>query len=127
LDRLTPKNVLVAWKSTTEAQRALADAVPFMKRAGTVVVAAVHEGDRRPDSIDDAVTFLTHHGIAAKAEVIPAKGAAVEDVILDFAQRTKADLIVAGAYGHSRVREWIFGGVTRALIQKATVPFLLSH
>jgi nucleotide-binding universal stress UspA family protein len=52
---------------------------------------------------------------------------AVEDMIRDFARRARADLIVSGAYGHSGMREWIFGGVTRALIQKATVPFLLSH
>lgn len=126
-NRAKTENVLVAWKDTAEAQRAIADALPFMKQAKSVVVAQVHEGSRRPPQIDDAIGFLLRHGIAAKAQVIQSNGAPVEDQVLDFAKRSQVDLIVAGAYGHSRVREWVFGGVTRGLLTRSPVPCLLSH
>ena len=126
-DRIAARNVLVAWKDGPEAQRAVADAVPFMKRAASVVVAAVHEGSDRPPGLDDAIAFLLRHGIAAKANVIAPKGLTIDEVILDLARRSQTDLIVAGAYGHSRLREWAFGGVTRALLTESPVPCLLSH
>lgn len=125
--RLTPKTVIVAWKDTAEAQRAIADALPFMKDAESTVLVSVAEGGERPPGLPDAVAFLLRHGIAAKSELIDPKGAAVGDVILSFAARSQADLIVAGAYGHSRFREWVFGGVTRALLMRAPVPVLFSH
>ncbi len=122
------KTVVVAWKDTPEAQRAIADALPFMKGAESVVLATINEGGKdEPPTVADAVAFLLRHGIAAKAEKIDPKGAAIGDVLLDFARRGQADLIVAGAYGHSRVREWVFGGVTRAFLMRATVPVLFSH
>ncbi|MEJ0011240.1 MAG: universal stress protein [Bauldia sp.] len=121
------KTVVVAWKNTTEAQRAIADALPFMKDAESVVLAAISEGGERPPNLPDAVAFLLRHGIAAKSELIDPKGAAIGDVLLDFARRAQADLVVAGAYGHSRFREWVFGGVTRALLMRSTVPVLFSH
>ena len=126
-DRIAARSILVAWKDTAEAQRAIADAVPFMKRAATVAVVAVQEGSDRPPELDDAIAFLLRHGIAAKADVIQPKGLTVEEAIIDRARRSQADLIVAGAYGHSRFREWAFGGVTRALLTAAPVPCLFSH
>jgi nucleotide-binding universal stress UspA family protein len=121
------KNILIAWKDTPEAQRAIADALPFMKGAESVVVLAVNEENDSPPALADAVAFLLRHGIAAKSEIVPGKGTSAGDVILDFAKRSQADIIVAGAYGHSRVREWVFGGVTRTLLMRATVPVLFSH
>jgi nucleotide-binding universal stress UspA family protein len=126
-DRIVARSILVAWKDTAEAQRAVADAVPFMKRAAAVTVVAVQEGSDRPPELDDAIAFLLRHGIAAKADVIQPKGLTVEEAIIDRARRSQADLIVAGAYGHSRFREWAFGGVTRALLTAAPVPCLFSH
>ncbi len=122
-----PTNVLVAWKDSGEAQRAIADAIPFMKRASSVTVAAVRE--RKDDvvsGLDEALGFLLRHGIAAQSKTIDSKGSAGQD-ILDFAATAKADLIVAGAYGHSRWREWVFGGVTRELLLRSPVPCLFSH
>jgi len=126
-DSIAARSILVAWKDTAEAQRAIADALPFMKRAATVTVVAVQEGDDQPPQFDDAIAFLLRHGIAAKADVIEPKGLSVEEAIIDRARRSQADLIVAGAYGHSRFREWAFGGVTRALLTAAPVPCLFSH
>ena len=121
-------NILVAWKNSGEAQRAIADAIPFMKRASRVTIVSVQsdkaEGDGRAA---DALGFLVRHGIAAKSEVIDAKGGNPGTVILDHARSTKADIIVSGAYGHSRWREWAFGGVTRELLLNAQVPCLFSH
>lgn len=126
-NRIKAENVMVAWKDTPEAQRAIADAVPFMKRAKSVVVAQVHEGSTRPPQLDEATAFLLRHGIAAKTLIIQPNGMPVEDQVLDFATRGQIDLIVAGAYGHSRLREWVFGGVTRGLLTHSPVPCLFSH
>jgi nucleotide-binding universal stress UspA family protein len=87
----------------------------------------VHEGSTPPPQLDDATAFLLRHGIAAKTLVIQPNGTPVEDLVLDFATRGQIDLIVAGAYGHSRLREWVFGGVTRGLLTHSPVPCLFSH
>ena len=119
--------IVVAWKNTPESQRALSDAVPFMKAAAKVVVFSVQEGDEADPSLADAAGFLSRHGIAATTEIRRRGRATVEDEVLDFATRQQAGLIVAGAYGHTRVREWVFGGVTRGLLSRSTVPCLFSH
>lgn len=124
VDRIAVGNVVVAWKNTPEAQRALADGVPFMKDANVVIV-QVKEGEESP-SAADAQAFLARHGIAATVETLTGREPAHEQITA-FAKRTQADLIVAGAYGHTRLREWIFGGVTRGLIADPPAPCLLSH
>jgi nucleotide-binding universal stress UspA family protein len=121
------KSVVVAWKDTPEAQRAVADALPFLKGASSVVVLAIDENDESKPGHAEAVAFLLRHGIAAKSESIPSKGADIGEVLLSYAKQKSAGLIVAGAYGHSRVREWVLGGVTRALLNNETVPVLFSH
>jgi nucleotide-binding universal stress UspA family protein len=121
------KTVVIAWKDTPEAQRALADALPFLKGAENVLVVAIDEEAESKPGHAEAVAFLLRHGVAAKSESIPSKGAAVGEVLLAHARNKGAGLIVAGAYGHSRVREWVFGGMTRALLTHAPVPVLFSH
>lgn len=125
---LAAETAVVAWKDTPEAQRALSDALPFLKRAGSVTVMGIaHADDRTEGSLAAPLGFLTRHGIAAKSDVIKHGNAPVEDEILDYVKRAKAGLVVAGAYGHSRLREWVFGGVTRGLLTRSPVPTLLSH
>jgi nucleotide-binding universal stress UspA family protein len=119
--------IVVAWKNSPESQRALSDAVPFMKGAASVVLASIQEKDQSDPSLADAEGFLVRHGIAAKTEVRVRGKAAVEDEIIDIAKRHKADLLVAGAYGHTRLREWVFGGVTRSLLDRSPIPCLFSH
>lgn len=104
------KNVLVAWKDTREARRAVVDALPFLTSAAEVIVAAVEE---------DA-------GAGARSEVVRRAGMEAGDVLATLAADFGADLLVAGAYGHSRLREWAFGGVTRTLLQKSQLNRLLS-
>ena len=126
-DRFKQQNVVVAWKDSPEAQRAIADAIPFMKRAATVAVVQVQEEKERESSLHDAEAFLVRHGIAAKTQVLQPSGATVADQLIEFARRGQADLIVAGAYGHTRLREWVFGGVTRGLLKRSPIPCLFSH
>jgi nucleotide-binding universal stress UspA family protein len=127
VDRLAmePK-VLVAWKDTPEAQRAIADAVPFMKRAESVTVVHIEEAGSVAE-LGEVAGYLMRHGIAVKTNVAKSTGDAPEAQILDIARQTGADLIVAGAYGHSRLREWAFGGMTRGLLTQSSIPCLLSH
>ena len=121
-------SIVVAWKNTPQSQRALSDALPFMKGAAKVVLLSVQEkGGGDDPSLADALGFLIRHGIAAKSEVRVRGKASVENEIIDFAERQKADLIVSGAYGHTRLREWAFGGVTRGLHDRSPVPCLFSH
>jgi nucleotide-binding universal stress UspA family protein len=117
---------LVAWKDTGEAQRAIADALPFLKRASAVTVLVVQEEGDETDSPKRAAAFLTRHGIAAAVKFLPREGS-VEDQITGYARENGTNLIVAGAYGHTRLREWVFGGVTRELLARTPVPCLLSH
>ena len=126
-DRMSVKNVVVAWKATSEAQRAVADALPFMKRAASVLIVGVNEGDGAAPDLGDTQGFLRRHGITARTQVIQRDAGSVADQIIEFATKGQADLIVAGAYGHTRVREWIFGGVTRALLTRSPIPCLFSH
>ncbi|AMN38502.1 universal stress protein [Rhodoplanes sp. Z2-YC6860] len=125
------KKVVVAWKDTREARRAIRDALPLLKQAETVIVVefcqSPHEVGPAQQRLGDVVQYLaSHHITSVLQRVQPLKDVA-EDSLLQFVQRESADLIVAGAYGHSRVGEWIFGGVTEALLTRSPVCCLLSH
>lgn len=125
---MAAERVVVAWKDTREARRAVLDSLPFLEKAAEVTVVAVAEKDDRDAglSVADAAAFLRRHDVKAKDVRIDAKGSAGEQIIALAAER-RADLIVAGAYGHNRLREWIFGGVTRDLLTRSPVCVLLSN
>ena len=126
-EHLIGKTVLVAWKDSREARRALSDALPLLAKAEEVVVAtmeAASETDVR-DSLADVAVFLEQHGILGRTEVIA--GAAGGEGLIAFARSVGADLIVCGAYGHSRLREWAFGGITRSLIGESGISRLFSN
>ena len=127
VEHILAKTVLVAWKDTREARRALADALPFLAKANEVVVATIdtNRDESIRDSLADVAVFLGHHGIKARTELIA--GEANGDRLLTFARSIHADLIVSGAYGHSRLREWAFGGVTRSLIEESGINRFLSY
>ncbi|HEV2547472.1 MAG TPA: universal stress protein [Stellaceae bacterium] len=125
------RNVLVAWKSTREAARAVNDALPLLQRADTVTVLAINPergigGDGDVPAADIAL-HLARHGVKASAAHTIAKEIRESDALLNYASDNGADLIVAGGYGHSRTRELVFGGVTRMLLTAMTVPVFLSH
>ncbi|MEF2074569.1 universal stress protein [Consotaella aegiceratis] len=121
-------NVLVAWNDTREARRAVSDALPFLVRADHVLVAMIapQETDEAHESLLDVVRFLGRHGCKARSEVIVPGSRQIPEVLTETAGRIGADLMVFGGYGHSRLREWAMGGVTRALIHDGSFHRFVS-
>lgn len=127
---LDGRAVVLAWKDTREARRALQDGLPFLQRAEQVVVVAVCAQDEAgavQRQVDDVIAYLSRRGVRATAKVSIAPDAGVVGELNATAQAIGADLIIAGAYGQSRLREWVFGGVTRTLMDEPTCHLLLSH
>lgn len=127
-DYLKLNCALVAWKDTREARRAVADALPLLRKAKDVVVVEVIEDDSRRSEaharVDDVAAWLGRHGIAAFGRVFHA---VKEEDQIDKVWQYGADFIVAGAYGHTRLREWVFGGFTRSLLTRSQHCSFLAH
>lgn len=125
------KRVLVGWNASREATRALHDALPLIAKAETATVFLANPkrglGAHGEEPGADIARHLARHGL--KVEVAKAIADDVPDsaLLLNHASDIGADLLVMGAYGHSRLREFILGGVTRSLLREMTVPVLLSH
>jgi nucleotide-binding universal stress UspA family protein len=129
-DHLRGERVIVAWKDTPQCRRAVADAMPFLRRAEEVIVLAVRpaaSSDLADFETDGVVANLRRHQVQARALVIPAAAERVTDEIERVAKDNSADLIVCGAYGHSRLREWALGGVTDNLLHRPPCFVLMSH
>ena len=124
------RSILVAWKDTTEARRAVWNALPLLKAADEVVISEITESKTNEETIkrgvNDVQAWLKQHGIFAEISV-PSARDSVPEHLETLAAECGAELIVAGAYGHSRLREFVLGGVTRHLITRATHCSLLSH
>jgi nucleotide-binding universal stress UspA family protein len=122
------RSALVAWDGSREAARALHDAMPLLRQAHRVTVLSVERvctAARQPDT--DVVAHLARHGISVTVARVTVEDLAVSEVLLNHAADMGADLLVAGGYGHSRLREAVFGGVTRDLLRHMTIPVLFSH
>lgn len=121
---------VLAWSEQAEARRAAALALPLLARAGRVAVTSVvsesEPGPAQWRPVYDVADWLCRHGLTAEAEVRSSLQE-VADELLDAAAQTGAGLIVAGGYGHARLREQILGGVTRALLAEGDVCVLLAH
>ena len=130
IQSLAAKRVVIAWKDTREARRAVQDALPFLLEAKEVLIVEVTERGREEDSmhrLKDVARYLSRHGVTALAEwVRPIEGTA-SGALLRLVEEQSVDLIVSGAYGHTRLGEWIFGGVTQDLLTQSPVCCLLSH
>jgi nucleotide-binding universal stress UspA family protein len=119
---------VVCWKDTREAQRAVAAALPLLRRATTVSVIEVAGGGEEDDAgVLDVRDFLRHHGLDATAQVLAKGDQTTSSRILAHAESLEASLIVAGGYGHSRLQQWILGGVTNTLLKHSPVSVLLTH
>jgi nucleotide-binding universal stress UspA family protein len=132
-DVITPpslRRAIVAWKDTRECRRAVRDALPLLQQAKEVLLVEIGEADtesRVRKSLADVASYLGRHRVIVAAEVWRrARGPAATE-LLNFVHDENADLIVAGGYGHSRLGEWIFGGVTHELLGSSQVCCLLSH
>ncbi|WP_424628477.1 universal stress protein [Bradyrhizobium sp. SYSU BS000235] len=123
------KSVGVAWDYSRPAARAVADAMPILERAETVhVVTVLNEKvfdiTRKTHEIG---TYLARHNVNVEIHEIDAAGQHIGRVLEDFANKLHLDLLVMGAYAHSRLRELVLGGATRSMLAKPPVPLLLSH
>lgn len=131
-NKLTVANVVVAWKDTREARRAVSDALPFLQAARQVLVVEIIESTSSIPATRGHLTevsdHLRRHGIGATVMIVAeAKVGSAAEQLLDIAEQQNADLIVAGGYGHGRLQEWVFGGFTRALLTQTTKAVLFSH
>lgn len=121
--------VVVAWKDTIEARRAVAAALPLLKRAEVIGLVAIAGDDERAAvrcRLAEVAAWLAGHGVTAELHVRPQSHSDSADLTA-AADEVDADIVVAGAYGHSRVREWAFGGVTQTLLRHGTRPSMVSH
>ena len=126
--KLKADKIVVAWKDTKEARRAIVDALPLLKAASDVQVVVIDEGNLAAEraSMLDAVAWLESHDVAARGDVLPDENGAAQS-IAKAANSAGADLIVSGAYGHSRLREWLVGGMTRDLLAAPGINRFLSN
>ena len=127
---LRAEHVVVAWKDTREARRAVLDAMPFLRTAKRVSVVEICSRDEERNAlarIDDVVRYLARHRITADPRPILHRDRSDADHLLQFALNEDADLLVAGAYGHSRLGEWIYGGMTRDILASSPLCCLMSH
>jgi nucleotide-binding universal stress UspA family protein len=126
---LSLDRVLIAWKDTRETRRAILDALPLLKKAAHVTLAEIAVEDRLAlarKHLEEVVVWLGRHGVKAEGAASLSTG---EDAsqLYAIAKERGADVIVAGAYGHSRLREWVLGGVTRDLLLRADLCAFVSH
>jgi nucleotide-binding universal stress UspA family protein len=121
------KKVMVAWDGGPEAARALSGALHLLEEAAEVTVVTAQNREMDAFAMEAMQTYLASHGITVRAKQVPLGGAPVGQVILAAAADLGADLLVMGAYGHSRIRELILGGATRYVIYNAKLAVMMVH
>ncbi len=125
-----PQTILIGWRDSTECAHAIAASLPFLEHARQVHLVSVAETssseEKRLEPAADMAKHLSRHGISVEVRHLP-KWNHPAEALLNEAAIVGADLLVAGAYGRSRLREMIFGGVTRALLRDCPIPLLMAH
>ena len=121
--------VMVCWDASRNAARAVADAMPLLRRAKSIDVVIVATERLKSDEIPgaDIGQHLARHDLKVEVKRIVSTDTDVANTILSHAADSAADFIVMGGYGHSRLREWVLGGATRGVLSSMTVPVLMSH
>lgn len=123
------ERITIAWDSGRESARAVADALPLLKRAKVVTVLVINpeKGDHGEEPGADIALHLARHGVTAEVRRARFDDVDTGNAILSQVADLSSDLLVMGAYGHSRLRELVIGGVTRTMFEEMTVPVLMSH
>ena len=121
--------IMVCWDGSRAATRAIADAIPLLKKAKQVEVVIISDKPNKKDEVPgaDLGQHLARHGLKVDVKRITSPDIDVPSTILSYAADSSADMIVMGGYGHSRLREFVLGGATRGLLESMTVPVLMSH
>lgn len=131
LPSLKPKRVLVAWDSSVEASRALSESLGILQSAEEIHVTMIDpdasESGSGAEPGADIAAYLARHGLKVIVDRLPGSGRTVADALNQHAVDMAADLIVMGAYGHSRLRERVFGGVTKSMLEAPTLPLFMAR
>lgn len=125
-----PKTVLIGWNESVEAMQAIRLSLPFLKSAELVRIVVIDPPTHGPDRSDPGgllSQMLSRHGIQCEIDVLSKTMPRVSDILNRHAVDTEADLLVMGAYGHSRFREAILGGATRNMLEQAQIPVFMAH
>lgn len=128
--RPEPKRIALAWNQSREAMVAARRALPFLKRADMVTITVIDPPAHGPERSDPGgllCQLLTRHGVKAEVQVLARTLPRISDVLARHCRDINADLLVMGAYGHSRFREAILGGATRNMLEQAEVPVFMAH
>jgi nucleotide-binding universal stress UspA family protein len=127
---LLAEHIVIGWKDTREARRAARDALPFLQQATRVTIVEACGPDEEKtalERLDGVARYLMHHRIKGGPKVILEQRGSGAKQLIRIAQEERADLLVTGAYGHSRLGEWIFGGMTRELLATSPICCLMSR
>ncbi len=127
---LSARHIMIAWNGSREATRAVNDALPLLQQAATVQVVSLGNLEQTAPgapNCGEICRHLSRHGVSAEAIELPEPEIDPAEMLLSFATQHGAKLIVMGAYGHSRLREFALGGMTRHLLNHSPIPLLLSH
>jgi nucleotide-binding universal stress UspA family protein len=119
--------IVIAWNGSTEAARSLLVAMPFLEASDEITVVEVEGGMVSGPKAAQVAMRLTKRGMVARSETITKDNDSVGKVILDFTESWNADLLIKGAYTQSRLRQLVFGGATREILDRAPIPTLLCH
>ena len=122
-------NVMICWDGSRAAALAIGDAIPIIKESSRVEIVIITNEPGKQYDIEgaDIGQHLARHGLKVNVHRLPGGGIDVADALLSYAADSATDFMVMGGYGHSRLREFVLGGVTRSIFQSMTVPVLLSH
>lgn len=126
------RRVLVCWRNTRESVRATTEAVPILTLAARTVILLVDPTSERLGQVEqepaaDIARHLVRCGAKVEINIVDSNRREISEVLLEHAHRLSADLVVMGAYGHSRTREWLIGGATRDMLSVSDCPILLAH
>lgn len=127
---LRADRIVVGWKDTREARLAVHDSLPLLRRASQVTVIEICMSNEQDDArrrVRDVADYLKRHGVNCDTDVRVYMAESDARHLIRLAKDDGADLIVAGAYGHSRLGEWVFGGMTRGLLDEAPLCLMMSH
>jgi nucleotide-binding universal stress UspA family protein len=122
-------HILIAWNESREAARAVAEAMPYLRKAETVSVIVVDDGapvEKQATIGENLIEHLLHHGVGAALHHVKKEGRIGATLVTEVQER-KADLVVMGGYGHSRLREWLLGGATYDMMHHSPAPLLVAH